>query len=55
MTLKYFWFWKSRLPHRKGQPCKVTIRGGRMNSIQVQFEDGQKAVTSRYAVRIKTR
>ena len=46
----WVWFWKSRLPERKGQPCKVLVRGG-MNSILVEFEDGQRVVTSRYAVR----
>jgi hypothetical protein len=28
----------------------VLVRGG-MNSVLVKFEDGQKAVTSRYAIR----
>lgn len=46
----YIWFWKSRLPERKNQPCKVTARG-KMNSIRVEFEDGFTAITSRYAVR----
>jgi hypothetical protein len=48
----HVWFWKSRLPERKGQPCKVIARG-RMNSILVEFEDGFRVVTSRYAVRKK--
>jgi hypothetical protein len=46
----YIWFWKRRLPERKGQPCKVLVRG-RMNSILVEFPDGFKVVTSRHAVR----
>ena len=46
----HIWFWKSRLPERKGQPCRVIARG-KMNSILVEFEDGMKVVTSRYAVR----
>ena len=45
----YIWFWKSRLPERKGQPCRVLARG-KMNSILVEFEDGVKVMTSRYAV-----
>ena len=45
------WHWRSRLPHRKGQPCRVLVRGGQMNSVMVQFEDGVKVVTSRHAVR----
>jgi len=44
------WFWKSKLPERKGQYCRVLVYG-KMNSILVEFEDGFKVVTSRYAVR----
>lgn len=47
----YIWFWKSRLPERAGQPCRVLARSRRMNSILVEFEDGCRVVTSRYAVR----
>lgn len=46
----HIWFWRSALPERKGQPCKVTARG-KMNSIRVEFPDGFKVITSRYAVR----
>jgi hypothetical protein len=46
----HLWFWKSRLPARKGQHWRVLARG-RMNSILVEFEDGYRVVTSRYAVR----
>jgi hypothetical protein len=49
----YTWFWKSRLPERKGQRCSILARG-KMNSILVEFSDGFKVVTSRYAVRKKT-
>ena len=38
------------MPERKGQKCRVLVRG-KMNSILVEFEDGEKVVTSRYAVR----
>jgi hypothetical protein len=44
------WHWRTRLPERKGQPCRVLVRGG-MNSVLVEFTDGQKVVTSRYAIR----
>ncbi len=47
---QYVWFWRSRLPERKGEPCRVLARG-KMNSILVEFVDGFKVVTSRYAVR----
>jgi len=46
----HIWFWRSKLPERKGQPCRVIVRG-RMNSILVEFVDGFTVVTSRYAVR----
>jgi hypothetical protein len=49
-TFNHVWFWKARLPERKGQPCKVIARG-KMKSILVEFEDGFRVVTSRYAVR----
>ena len=44
------WWWRKFLPDRKGQACRVLARG-RMNSILIQFADGTKVVTSRYAVR----
>lgn len=46
----YFWWWKSRLPERRGQPCFVTARG-KLNTIRVEFPDGFFVFTSRYAVR----
>lgn len=44
------WFWRSRLPERKGQACRILARGT-MNSCLVEFTDGFKVVTSRFAVR----
>lgn len=44
------WRWKIRRPDRKGQRCRVLARG-RLNSCLVEFPDGEKIVTSRYAVR----
>ena len=44
------WYWRSRLPERKGQPCRVLVRG-KMNTILVEFADGYQVTTSRYAVR----
>ncbi|MFO0898978.1 MAG: hypothetical protein U0836_16260 [Pirellulales bacterium] len=46
----HVWHWRCRLPDRKGQPCRVTHRGA-LNSIGVEFPDGFRVVTSRYAVR----
>jgi hypothetical protein len=46
----HVWWWRARLPGRKGQRCRVLVRG-KMNSILVEFEDGTRVVTSRFAVR----
>ena len=41
--MKYTWFWKTKLPERKGQRCRV-LAMGKMNSILVEFEDGHGEV-----------
>jgi len=46
----HVWFWRCRLPQRKGQRCRVLVRGGK-NTVAVQFEDSEIVFTSRYAVR----
>jgi hypothetical protein len=46
----FVWHFRTRLPERKGEVCRVLARG-RMNSILVQFPDGHRVITSRYAVR----
>jgi len=51
MTYDHVWFWKTRLPERKGQKCRVIARG-KMNSIRVEFEDGYNVITSRFAIRM---
>ncbi len=48
--MTHVWFWKSKLRERKGQPCRVLARG-KKNSILVEFKDGYKVITSRFAVR----
>ena len=48
--MTHYWYWKRKLPDRKGQLCRVLARG-KMNSILVEFEDGFRVITSRYAVR----
>ena len=47
----YIWFWKKKLPERKGQRCRVLIRSKRLNSVLVEFEDGFRTNTSRFAIR----
>ena len=44
------WHWRKYLPHRKDQRCSILARG-KLNSVLIQFEDGEKVVTNRYAVR----
>ena len=51
--MKHIWFWKAVLGERNGQPCRVLCRG-KLNSILVEFEDGFRVVTSRFAVRRMT-
>lgn len=49
-TFDRVWRWKSKLPSRFGTPCRVVARGT-MNSALVEFEDGFRVVTSRFAIR----
>jgi hypothetical protein len=53
-SFDHIWYWTTKarpaLGDRKGQRCRVLARG-KLNSIMVQFEDGHKVITSRYAVR----
>lgn len=47
------WFWRAtfmRPVDRKGQRCRVLARG-KMNTILVEFEDGFRVTTARFAVR----
>lgn len=44
------WHWRRYRPDRKGQPCRV-IATGALNSALVEFQDGERVVTVRYAVR----
>ena len=50
--MTHVWWWRKWLGERKGQPCRVLARG-KMNAILVQFTDGTRVITSRYAVRRK--
>jgi hypothetical protein len=47
----YRWFWKARLPERRGQLFRVLVRG-KLNSCLIEFEeDGWRVVTNRNALR----
>jgi hypothetical protein len=47
----HLWYWRAKLPLRKGSPCRVVARSVRLGSVLVEFEDGFRVVTSRHAVR----
>lgn len=51
MSFDHQWRWRARLPHRFGQRCAIIVQGGRMNSVLIQWPDGTRNVTSRWAVR----
>jgi len=44
------WWWRKWLPDRKGARCRVLARGA-MNAALIEFEDGTRVISSRYAVR----
>lgn len=44
------WVWRKWLPERHGQACRI-LATGRMNAALVEFHDGFRVITSRYAVR----
>lgn len=47
----HVWWWRKRMPDRKGERCRVLVRGAK-GSVLVQFEsDGVAVVTSHWAVR----
>lgn len=54
----YVWQWNKwpagegwRPGMRRGMRCRVLVRGRRMNSALVEFEDGYRCVTSRQGLR----
>jgi hypothetical protein len=50
MEATHVWRIATRLPERKGQRCRVLARG-KLNSCLVEFGDGVRVVTSRWAIR----
>jgi hypothetical protein len=48
--VSHTWRWRKYLPERFGQPCRI-VAVGRMNSALIEFADGYRVITSRYAVR----
>ena len=52
MSHVYVWGNNAKRATLKGRRCRIVARG-RMNSILVEFENGQREVTSRWAVRAR--
>jgi len=50
MTHTFYWGNNSKRATLKGRECKV-LASAKMNSILIEFEDGQKECVSRRAVR----
>ena len=49
MVFTHTWRWKNLLGERHGHLCRILTRG-RNGNILVEFEDGYKVVTLRYAL-----
>ena len=45
----YVWWWRVKLPERRGQRCRIRCRGA-LNSVAVEFEDGECHLTVRNCV-----
>lgn len=54
MSATHIYYWKKYRPEWKDRPCRVLSRG-RKNSVKIEFEDGEQAVVSRFAVRLRNR
>lgn len=50
MSFDHFYRWKKYKSPFAGKRCRVLARG-KLNSVLVEFEGGEKAVVSRYAIR----
>lgn len=49
MTFDHVWRISTNLPERKGTLCRVLARG-KLNSIRIEFEDGERHIVSRFSV-----
>lgn len=48
---EYAWGNNARRAELKGRTCTIVAHGSRMYSVLVEFEDGERVVTSRRALR----
>ena len=49
-NLPYIYFWKKYRPELKDKPCRL-IKTGKLNSVEIEFGNGERIITSRYALR----
>ena len=47
----YAWGNNERRAHLKGRLCRIVAAGTRMHSVEVEFENGERVVTSMRALR----
>ena len=47
----YAWKNNERRSEFKDKPCRIIARGSRMHSVLIEFEDGQRIVTSAWAIK----
>lgn len=50
MTFDRYWRIRTNLPERFGSLCRIIARG-KMNSCQIEFEDGTRHIVSRNSIR----
>lgn len=50
LTFDRVWYWRTTLPERKGQRCRVIARG-KLNSACIEFEDGTRHIVVRHGFR----
>jgi hypothetical protein len=49
-TMTHWWRLRATLPDRHGQPLRI-VTIGKLNSIEIEFWDGEHHIANRYAVR----
>lgn len=48
--MTHIYRWRKWRPEWFGRACRVIARG-RLNSLLIEFQNGERTVTSRYAIR----
>lgn len=50
MTYDYIYIWKKYGTQYTGRKCRI-LKRGKKNSVQVEFDNGEQVICSRYAIR----